>query len=92
MAHGGAREGAGRKKGAATRLNEDARKTALETGISPLDYMLSILRNDGEEKAVRLDAAKAAAPYVHAKLSAVTVGGDENNPVKMVIEWQPSGE
>src|SRR5215203_5032242 len=37
---------------------------------APLDYMLSILRG-GEEvtAAERMDAAKAAAPYVHARLA-----------------------
>jgi hypothetical protein len=28
-------------------------------------------------------AAKAAAPYVHARLQAVTLGGDPENPIKV---------
>lgn len=71
MAHGGARHGAGRKPGAATKLNEAARKQAAEGGLMPLDYMLSILRDESTDPETRMDAAKAAAPYVHAKLASV---------------------
>jgi hypothetical protein len=69
MAHGGARENAGRKPGQSTKLNEEARVAALEGGISPLDYMLALLRNESNAWDVRFEAAKAAAPYMHAKLS-----------------------
>lgn len=37
----------------------------------PLDYMLSILRDKNMAPDARMDAAKAAAPYVHAKLASV---------------------
>lgn len=73
MGHGGAREGAGRKPGAATKLNEEARKAAAAGGIMPLDYMLALLRNEALPQAERFEAAKAAAPYVHAKLANVDV-------------------
>jgi hypothetical protein len=76
MAHGGPRNGAGRKPGQATKLNQQAREQALEGGISPLDYMLSILRDETVDKAERMDAAKAAAPYVHARLSSAEVKSD----------------
>jgi hypothetical protein len=69
MSHGGSRVGAGRKPGQATKLNEEARQQALGGGISPLDYMLKILRDEAENKEMRFEAAKAAAPYVHARLS-----------------------
>lgn len=75
MAHGGPRPGAGRKAGAATKLNEDARKQAAEGGLMPLEYMLQILRDEDIDPETRMDAAKAAAPYVHAKLAAVELSG-----------------
>ena len=71
MARGGYREGAGRKPGQTTKLNEEARKAAAEGGIMPLDYLLALLRDEENDKALRFDAAVAAAPYVHAKLSSV---------------------
>jgi hypothetical protein len=71
MAHGGSRPGSGRKAGASTKLNQQARKEALGGGISPLDYMLTILRDDTQAPDARMDAAKSAAPYVHARLSSI---------------------
>lgn len=75
MTHGGPRPGAGRKPGAATKLNEAARKQAAEGGLMPLDYLLSIMRDEKLTRQDRVDAAKAAAPYVHAKLAAVEHSG-----------------
>jgi hypothetical protein len=75
MARGGARHGAGRKKGQATKINETAREQALASGISPLDYMLGLLRNTDLPTSDRFEAAKAAAPYVHARLAAVEHSG-----------------
>lgn len=39
----------------------------------PLEFMLKIMRDESADRAERLDMAKAAAPYVHAKLSAITM-------------------
>lgn len=75
MAHGGSRPGAGRKPGAATKVNQEARQKALEGGISPLEYMLGLMRNEELDRETRLDAAKSAAPYVHARLAAVEHSG-----------------
>jgi hypothetical protein len=69
--HGGARNGAGRKKGGANALNDQARKVALAAGESPLEFLLNAMRDTGRDVHTRLDAAKAAAPYVHAKLQNV---------------------
>lgn len=87
MAHGGPRPGAGRKPGAATKLNEAARKQAAEGGLMPLDYMLEILRDEEADKASRMDAAKAAAPYVHARLAAVEHSTDPDKPLGVTFKW-----
>lgn len=85
---GGRRPGAGRRKGVPNKVTAEARKRALESGASPLDIMLSIMREPEpkqrpKESVVafvtrwkhwvdqRLDAAKAAAPYVHPRLQAI---------------------
>jgi hypothetical protein len=91
MAHGGSRQGAGRKPGAATKLNEAARKQAAEGGLMPLDYMLSILRDENASQPDRMDAAKAAAPYVHAKLASVEHKGDGGGPVELVTRIELVG-
>lgn len=85
--HGGARAGAGRKKGGANRLTREAVEKAQQGGIMPLDYLLSVMRDDGAERGVRMNAATAAAPYLHARLQAITVGGDEDQPVHHVFRW-----
>ena len=83
MPRGGPRPGAGRKKGQATRLNEQARQAALAGGTSPLEFLLAAMRDGGREFNVRLDAAKAAAPYLHARLASVEVGGPEGGPLQI---------
>src|SRR6476620_1609066 len=71
----------GRQKGAVDKIKREAILAA--QGITPLDYMLGIIRNEQEDKAVRLDAAKAAAPYVHARLQTTTLAGDPEKPLKV---------
>ncbi len=82
MANGGARPGAGRPKGSVSRSTEEARLRAAATGELPLDYMLKVLRDPNTTEERRDDMAKAAAPYLHAKLASVTVGGDRDNPIE----------
>jgi hypothetical protein len=61
----------GRQMGARNRATAEARAAAEATGILPLDYMLSVMR-DADADPKRRDAmAIAAAPYLHPKLSAV---------------------
>lgn len=71
MARGGARPGAGRKAGSITTRTREIAEAALGEGLSPLAYMLSILRDEKKPEAMRFEAAKAAAPFVHAKLAAI---------------------
>lgn len=68
---GGARPGAGRKPNSVNRLSREAVEKAKEGGLMPLDYLLDIMRDEANERDLRMDAAKAAAPYVHPKLSAI---------------------
>jgi hypothetical protein len=71
MSHGGRRPGSGRKRKGVSKLDAAARQQALEGGISPLDYMLSIMRHPDSTPAEKMEAAKGAAPYVHARLAHV---------------------
>ena|SRR5271165_2226444 len=79
---GGRREGAGRKPGSVSRIDAEARKRALAGGMMPLDYMLFVMRDESREDNVRLDAAKAAAPYCHARLSSTEVSGPNKGPIE----------
>lgn len=80
---GGKRPGAGRKKGEPNKRTAEAMEMAAATGITPLEYMLQVMRDDNEESPRRLAAAQAAAPYVHAKLSSVELTGKGGGPVDM---------
>jgi hypothetical protein len=88
MAHGGPRSGAGRKKGSLNRLTEEAVKAAEKGGVMPLDYLLGVMRDDTQDQAIRIDAAKAAAPYVHAKLQAIQHTGADGGPIEIVSKRQ----
>ena len=41
------------------------------TGLMPLDYLLSLVRDESLDRPARVDAAKAAAPYCHARLASL---------------------
>lgn len=74
MARGGKRPNAGRKVGTKTRKVAEriaVAERALAEGLTPLDYMLSILRDTTKEQSERFAAAKEAAPYLHPRLSSI---------------------
>jgi hypothetical protein len=58
-------------------LLEEGNRRASEGGIEPLEYLLSVMRDESEPVSVRLDAARAAAPFCHPRLVAqhITHGG-----------------
>jgi hypothetical protein len=89
MARGGKREGAGRPVGAITERTRKIAEGALAEGITPLDYMLGQLRDETNSKAERMDAAKAAAPYVHAKLANVDANVNANVDGSITFTWLP---
>lgn len=86
--HGGAREGAGRKPGAIRKATAAAQAKAAEGGILPLDFMLERMRNPEAPIADRMDMAKAAAPYVHAKLSSIEAKVDAHIEGLVGVEWR----
>ena len=85
LARGGARPNAGRKPGTLNRFNRELVERAMEGGQLPLDYMLEVMRDKSLDTRLRIDAAKAAAPYVHQKLSAVSI--DLTAPDVTHEEW-----
>lgn len=71
MARGGKREGAGRKPGALNKKTAAQIEAVKAGGITPLEYLLSVMRDETVDQHERVDAAHKAAPYVHPKLSSV---------------------
>ena len=66
----------GRKKGTPNKATEKREEKIAESGLTPLDYMLEVLRDPETKLEDRKWAAAAAAPYVHARLQSTTVKGD----------------
>jgi hypothetical protein len=66
----------GRKKGTPNRATSWREREVKAGGDTPLDYLLSVMRNDRLPRAERTDAAKAAAPYVHPKLATIAPTSD----------------
>lgn len=65
----------GRPKGAINKRSEETYQKAKKGGKLPVDYMLEQMRNSKLDRAVRMQAARDAAPYIHARLQAVAVSG-----------------
>jgi hypothetical protein len=92
---GGARKGAGRKPGSATRKTREIAERAMDEGITPLEYMLRIMRTepsgDMEPRellsalTLRFEAAKAAAPYMHPRLAAIEHSGPNGGPIASAV-------
>lgn len=75
--HGGARPGAGRKPGSPNKVSQQLRRKIEQNGgMTPLDFLLRLMRNPKAPKQDRMWAAEKAAPYVHARLAAVEHTGD----------------
>lgn len=66
---GGKREGAGRKPGVRNIKTREVLEAVEATGITPLDYMLSVMRDEANDQKERMSAAASAAPYIHPKLA-----------------------
>lgn len=91
----------GRKKGTPNKKTAELVAKVEAEGMTPLDFLLAVMRGElpertekadpeGEDFGLRFEAAKAAAPYVHAKRMThdgvgkggaiiVQMGGDDAN-------------
>jgi hypothetical protein len=61
----------GRQKGVPNKRTAAKVAEVEASGLTPLDFMLNVMRDKEQAMDLRFDAAKAAAPYVHARLSAI---------------------
>lgn len=73
MARGGSRANAGRKSKTREVLIERSRLAAVNASVTPLEYLMKVLQDTQQDQKVRFQAAIAAAPYVHPRLSNATV-------------------
>jgi len=73
----GLKTGGGSRKGKPNKATAATAAAIAASGLTPLEYMLNVLRDDLSPPELKMDAAKAAAPYVHPKLANIdhTVDG-----------------
>ncbi len=62
---GGARKGAGRPEGSVSQRHVDMLAATVSDGITPVEYMLKVLRDEGANDKARAWAAEKAAPFIH---------------------------
>lgn len=65
----------GRQKGTRNKRTQEIAEQARNGGITPLEYMIEVMRDDAAEKGRRDDMAKAAAPYMHPRLASTELKG-----------------
>jgi len=75
----------GRRKGTPNKANAAKAAEIAASGETPMDYMLGVMRDPSKEHAIRLDAAKAVAPYVHPKLANIEHTGKDGGPIAVTI-------
>ena len=85
MARGGARPNAGRKKNTPNKASAAREARVAASGITPLDYMLQVMRDADADPKRRDDMAKAAAPFVHPRLAQVEHSGKDGGPIEFTF-------
>ncbi len=76
----------GRQAGTPNKASAKREAEIEAEGLTPLDYMLRVLRNEEETPANRMWAAEKAAPYVHPKLASVEHTGKDGGPMSFVFK------
>jgi hypothetical protein len=75
----------GRRSGTPNRATVAKAAEIAASGLTPLDFLIATMRDEQLDLAVRIDAAKAVAPYVHPKLSAVDLNAQQGQRMKIEI-------
>lgn len=59
----------GRKTRRALHLAQSGNIDRIADGVSPVEYLLKVMRDSDKPEQLRIEAAKAVAPYMHPKLN-----------------------
>lgn len=79
----------GRTRGTPNKATAAKEAEITASGLTPLDFMLSVLRDEANGLDKRMDAAKSAAPYVHPKRAPVDGDGKEAGLVVNILTGVP---
>lgn len=92
----------GRKVGTQNKLTKVKEAIIAKTGITPLEFMLTIVRADPEElkklriakkdvtPTFRMRAADSAAPYIHRRMPIAIEGSNPGDPIAVVVAAFPT--
>ena len=72
----------GRQKGTKNKASIERAQEIAETGETPLDYMIRVMRDRTVDHDRRDKMAASAAPYVHSKLASVEHSGKNGGPIE----------
>jgi len=76
----------GRPKGSGNKAKVELAKKIVVSGLTPLEYLISIYQDETADRHERMQAAKDALPYIHKKMpQETTLSGDKQNPVSLTI-------
>ena len=75
----------GRKPGVPNKLTVERQAQVAASGLTPLDYMLRVMRDEQADDIRRADMAKAAAPYVHPRLASTELTGKDGGPLRVEV-------
>ena len=75
----------GRPKGSRNKIMGKTSAEIIAGGESPLEFLVRTYQDVTNEYPMRLDAAKAAAPYLHPKLANHTITGDVDIGIRSVL-------
>ena len=76
----------GRAKGVKNRASIAREAAVKASGVTPLEFLLSEMRNPKRPVAIRRACARDAAPYVHPKLAAIEHAGKEGGaPIRIDV-------
>jgi len=81
---GGKKGRSGRKAGGYNTRSREIAAKAAEGGLTPLEYMLQVMRDENECNERRDQMAFAAAPYIHPKLNAISA--PSGGPVELSLQ------
>lgn len=89
----GAKTG-GRVKGSANKSTRERLQALMDSGETPLEYMLRIMRDKMVDDERRDKMALAAASYMHPRLASTEISGNPDKPLehKVAIVFRSAGQ
>ena len=73
----------GRRKGSINKKTRTIADHARQEGLTPLEYLCGIVRDEKQPQAVRMQAAEKALPYMHPRLEMIAAMVDQRSTTEI---------